>query len=477
MKKLIEIAKYACVFAVSAALLLMLLVATEFIDKDTMKANMLSSAKTMCENTAGVELWQGVAASKLDFYADCISLNIAWHTDREHPFASAMWSSYSVFRDPADYYGVNYDLYDTVSGGLEANTQYLRYWHGSAVFIRLFHLFTDITGMYAIAAFILLILFILLMVSMWKLGMKGEAAGLVLASVMAAVWFVPLCLEYYWVFPIAFGAALLALNWGHKGRWELIPALFMVSGILTNYLDFLTTEILTLLIPLLLLLALSGREGFGRSKGLPGAGTNERIRLPGREGFRQGRKLPGAKTRHGTSRAGQEAIGQGMSLTPAGFSVKVSILWGVGYLGMWVTKWVIASAILKENALPYVTEHIAQRAGLYGDVAGNPLSAVFINLITILPAGLGDMGAILCVIALIALGSVWFVYKKKSIRKEYVIVYAVAGLIPYLRYAVLNDHSFRHFFFTYRAQMATVLALCLITLEVTGLKVIKHKAR
>ena len=34
-----------------------------------------------------------------------------------------------------------------------------------------------------------------------------------------------------------------------------------------------------------------------------------------------------------------------------------------------------------------------------------------------------------------------------------------AGLLPYLRYIVLSNHSYLHDFFTYRAQAASVLAL------------------
>lgn len=40
------------------------------------------------------------------------------------------------------------------------------------------------------------------------------------------------------------------------------------------------------------------------------------------------------------------------------------------------------------------------------------------------------------------------------------ITIAVLGLVPYLRYIVLSNHSYLHEYFTYRAQAATVMALC-----------------
>ena len=44
-----------------------------------------------------------------------------------------------------------------------------------------------------------------------------------------------------------------------------------------------------------------------------------------------------------------------------------------------------------------------------------------------------------------------------------IIIYGIVGLIPYARYLVLHNHSYLHCFFTYRAQIATILAMFLIT--------------
>lgn len=196
--------------------------------------------------------------------------------------------------------------------------------------------------------------------------------------------------------------------------------LFLVSGIVTNFFDFLTAEILTLLIPLLLMVSLHGRKESNKDE----------------------------------------------KKTPARISVKACILWGFGYLGMWAMKWIIASVILGENVMPYVTGHITQRVGVSEDGIGNPLSALYLNLITIFPAGMGDIWAVLSLVALVILACVLYVYKGNSVRKRYIITYIVLGLLPYIRYMVVFDHSFRHFVFTYRLQMATVLAIGLMSLEI-----------
>ena len=43
-------------------------------------------------------------------------------------------------------------------------------------------------------------------------------------------------------------------------------------------------------------------------------------------------------------------------------------------------------------------------------------------------------------------------------------------IIPYIRYIVLHNHSYVHSFFTYRAQMATIIAVVLIVGETAGFR-------
>ena len=88
--------------------------------------------------------------------------------------------------------------------------------------------------------------------------------------------------------------------------------LFLVAGMLTVYLDFLSTETLTLLIPLLFVLRIREHD---------------------------------------------------KCLDNGGFAIKNAVLWLVGYAGMWASKWLIASIILKQNVMPYVTGHIEERLG------------------------------------------------------------------------------------------------------------------
>jgi len=61
-----------------------------------------------------------------------------------------------------------------------------------------------------------------------------------------------------------------------------------------------------------------------------------------------------------------------------------------------------------------------------------------------------------------------YVHHRKGFDRRRVLAYAGIGLMPYLRYLLLANHSYLHAFFTYRAQAATLLAAVLILAELTG---------
>ena len=46
------------------------------------------------------------------------------------------------------------------------------------------------------------------------------------------------------------------------------------------------------------------------------------------------------------------------------FAAKSIVLWGIGYMGMWMTKWAFAAVVLRRNIMPYVHDSITLHLGL-----------------------------------------------------------------------------------------------------------------
>ena len=88
-------------------------------------------------------LWKDTPSSMIDRYADSILLNIAYNYDSDNPLRSVMLSEY--YNVP--YQNENINLLDSIGGELTANQQYLGYWHGMTIPVRIMHLFTDIRGL------------------------------------------------------------------------------------------------------------------------------------------------------------------------------------------------------------------------------------------------------------------------------------------------------------------------------------------
>ncbi len=461
-----KILKAAGVVAVSVAFAVLLLVCSAFLPQNRIRTNMASSAHFLCEHEVFFNLHDTIDASRVDRYADSILLNIAYHFDRNDALSSTIKSAYYY----TPYQNENLNLKEAVRSNLPANQQYLRYWHGPAAMVRLFHVFTDIRGMY-LANGILLIALVLALIGILMLRRQYAAALCTAAALIAgSIWYVPLSLEYTWTVLLALGFSIYTVIVAATGSsssgsyavrlkkpsggtppesqiYNSHSFMFLIAGITTCYFDFLSTETLTLLMPLMLMTFLEQRRE--RAETGPSAAASSSSK---------------GKLRRSTKKA--------PSLPPlVGRTISRCIYWGAGYVLMWLTKWGLASLVMHENALSYVTDHAAQRLG--GDVgvslAETLLQAIVKNVGCLFPLGYFGIAGIAATPVLIVIWLCrWFVYRTGRADRTLIITLAALGLIPFIRYLVLHNHSYIHYFFTYRALMATILAAGLILAELTG---------
>ena len=406
-----SVLRYAALFAGTAALLLLLLLAVTRIPRAAIRDNVLDSARYLCEGELFGTVVEEVNGSRIDRYADAILLGIAWQFDGERPLAAVMRAAY--YHDP--YQNENANLLRAVTEDYPANQQYLRYWHGSLVLLRPLLTVLDVREIYVLHGVLLSAAAVGLLALLLRRKAYAPALGAGLGMAATAFFFVPLSLEYYWVPMLTL--LLSALVVWRCERWRDFGAFFLIAGIVTNFLDFLTAETLTLLIPLLLLLWLR------------------------------------------------------RDLSPMKTSLRLTLLWGVGYAGMWVLKWGLAAAVLRENILPDLTAHIEERLGADFYHVGELrllTGAVTRNVACLFPLNYGLVG-VLAALALAVFAVYYaFVYRRPGYDARLLLTLSAAGLLPYARYLALRSHSYIHCFFTYRAQMATVLAAVLILAELTA---------
>ncbi len=405
--------KYSLIFSLTLLVLLGLLILVAKIPQSAIKENVRESASYYCDTGLFVRQIEGVNGSAIDHYADSILVAIAYQYDEDKPLTSVMWSSYYFTAENNE----NVNLLMAVENDLEANQQYLRYWHGSNVVVRPLLAIFKVQEIYVVNAVVIgaLVIVLITILVLKRAYVPAVAIGLGLVSTQA--WFVPGTFEYTWNFIIMLIMSIVGVSLGYKDKWSQVGALFLVGGMVTNYFDFLSTETITLTIPLLLLLWIRDKNSCDK----------ERKDI-------------------------------------CTFTLKNVALWSVGYVGMWLSKWIIAAIVLGENTLPYVTGHVAERIG--GDVGLNTLQCMYAalarNIRCLLPLEYGVTGVFVGVGLFVLALFVGYVYYGKKEDKRYILIYLLIALVPYVRYVVLHNHAYLHYFFTYRAQIATVVAVIFI---------------
>ncbi|MCR5302335.1 MAG: hypothetical protein K6E49_07820 [Lachnospiraceae bacterium] len=402
------------------------LVLTALIPKGSIRTHSLESAQYLYDGELFGCVKEGIEGSRIDRYADAILLNIAYNLDSEYPIESVALSAYYFTPDHEE--NENYLMAVRDDPGI--NRQYLRYWHGSIVFVRPLLTILNVRNMYILNAVVLAALLLTFCIMMARRKEYTLIIALIVSLVISRAWYVPLSLEYTWTFMIMLICSIIAAILCQKELGEYYAVFFAITGMATSFVDFLTTETITLLMPLLVIMWLT--RGRYEEMGKPGLGS-----------FIKRRDF--------------------------GMVMQCSLSWLAGYVCMWVSKWIMCSLVMKENALPYVTEHVTERLG--GEIGVGEgefiAGAVTRNIGCLFPLGYGAIGVIgFMALILFALYR-GFVYRQDHTDRGFIALAAMIAFAPWLRYLVLHNHSYIHFFFTFRAQAAAVMAVVLITARLT----------
>ena len=413
MKIITAILRRIAVFAAVLLALWAALVAAAAIPNERIYDNMYESAFFFKDHAPYVN--ESQLRLVQDNYADVILLNVTWNMG-SNPFVSTLNSAYYDGDDGTTDNGENWGFYCTLAG-TPPNKDYSRYWHGMAALIRPFMLFTDIDGIKLIGT---ITAFVLLAVNTALLIIKRQyfAAGALVAALMCVhVWNIGISLEYQPAVLVTL--ALLPLYILFEKNDGALSILAVISGVMIAFFDFLTCETLTILIPLIIVFIMRKQDN----------------RLPGFRGC--------------------------FMLT-----MKCGTAWFLSYSGAYIVKWSAASLVTGENkfaaALTSVEERLIGEAEELAPVAQFFL-APLANISTLFGGydrvSWGNI-AVGLIISAVVLGSVFYLFRSsEKYDRSFSLMMLILGALPFVRFFVLNNHSYLHEFFTYRALASTILAL------------------
>ncbi len=296
---------------------------------------------------------------------------------------------------------------------------YTRYWHGYQVMLRpalRFFQYHEIRMLMGTA--LLLLLTALLCLVGRRAGAK-VALALTLSLCMTNFFIVPMSMQFSNMHFVMVLACLAALRAASRG-WSAhrMSLLFFAVGACAAFLDLLTTPLITLGMPLLLLLWLRA--------GLPDSS------LGGELAFVAGR----------------------------------SAAWGCGYSATFAFKWVLGTLVTGKDIVADALYQVGFRINGSGDSVFTIPEVLHKNLRGILSPRLEAFLPLIGGLILLALIAALLLDRPARARFARALPMLLVAAFPYAWYAVLRNHSGIHYWFTFRAQMITVMALACAVLFV-----------
>lgn len=370
--------------------IILLLIAT-VLPNESVKKNLKESNDVLISE--GYEYNVGInnKGGRLDNFTDSIILFVCAN-DRTTSVVEHAMNAEVVKNAPIP------DLYNFIEGNDVISDEYARYWHGYQVILKPVLSVLNYSQVRSIN-FVLQILLVLCVVFMlYKKKMFGYILAYVLAYIAISPQAVGKCMQFSPVFYISNFAVLILLLFPDYVKKNNIYY-FMVIGMLTSYFDLLTYPVLTLGLPLIF---------FIDSK------NNDKWNI--KDIFIN------------------------------------SILWGIGYAGMWVGKWIVGSILLHRNILLNASEAAMHRTSMKNGHFDIVFAYIFTECFEEIPFW------ILLVCMIVIFIPIAIVERKIALKKKYLLV---ISLIPFAWASVLRNHTYVHSWFTYR--IFSIFVLCIIS--------------
>lgn len=273
---------------------------------------------------------------------------------------------------------------------------YERYWHGYEILLTPLLLCFDYSDLIIINIFFQIILSYLVFKECKEKKLQISFIALWIFTMQPVIM---MCLDYSICFYIYMIAVLLILKKSYvRKHYDMF---FLIIGILTVYFDFLTWPVITLGVPLVVLLQMEKDNSY--------------------------RKL-----------------------------LISSIMWGIGYCGMWLSKWIGGTLILSDNILKDAVSNLKYRSS-------SNLDGISFSLLDVLQKNIDVIinPAYLIFFAFGILIIVFGLIKRQAFFISIHNMLPILGtaLYPILWICITKNHAYEHYWMTWRSLGVSVFAV------------------
>ena len=341
--------------------------------------------------------------SWLDNFTDSWMLTIAMGVEGNTPLQQAA-GCYYINAKTAENRVDN--LLKIVKGEKEVEVkEYARYWHGYQVFLRPLLQVFNYEEIRYINMFGIMGLFVMAACLLKEKIGTGSAVAFVISMLMSMIIIVPMSMQFSSIYYVTMISIVLLTMFSKKiMKKDLMYAYFFLVGAFTSFFDLLTAPIMTLGFSLVVYSYLELKEN--------GIGKNT-----------------------------VEIISKSFS-------------WSMGYLMTWSGKWVIAQFITKKEIIKDALAQILSRtSSRINEVEISKVEAITKNLAKYI-----NGVNIKLILALIVITLILFIIMKKK-NSINMLPTVLVAFYPIVCYLVMTNHSFLHFWFTYRNLTVSCFAI------------------
>ena len=404
MKFLIKYIATLCI-SIIAGMLLLFMVYT--LPVQNMKANVARSSDIFNYEGVYPQLSNGYKYTQLDNYTDSIMLGAAIY-DEPGDIVTKAVNNYHVDSEQLSSvlaltnYANNVSVYDYFS------VPYGRYWHGYLVPLKFLLLFLDYSDIRILNFFLQNILLFIMIKLFCRNHLQQYIPAFLIMIFIINPMTTALSLQFSAVYYVSLLSGICLLRFAEKGKAteEKINYLFLITGVMTSYVDFLTYPFVSCGILLVIYLIIN--KGY------------------------------------------KDAIGV-KSL------FQKLLLWGVGYGGMWGGKWLAGSILTQVNLFKDALEQALFRTSPDNVQGYGRLDAVIKNMSVFFKWPF--------LIAFL-LGAGYFLFRLRkltlrSLQQNMFVIFSfiVIAILPVVWIFIMANHSYEHYWFTYKEFAVSGFAL------------------
>lgn len=331
MKKILKKSiKYIITYAILIVVFITSLTLVSLIPSEKMKDNVKETAEVLEKqgNALMLSIHYKRVIIPFDNYTDALMVNTAYSIDNKHPFTSFMLAkknyipskTQKIYEQTVGPLKVasKYDmpnsvgeLQDIVNGEAEEAFEYARYWHGYLVLLRPILCITNIANIRIVMTVVFIMLGVILTFIIAKKINILSAIAVALGLIYIDYEYIGITLQSTPVFLITMISSIIVAVKGTKIKH--INLLFCIIGGLVCFTDFLTVPIISLGMPLTIYFLSLQKDRKVNLK--------EEIKIV----------------------------------------FLASISWGIAYLTIWATKWILVDIIYDRGIIKTVLEQFAYR--------------------------------------------------------------------------------------------------------------------